>query len=162
MEQTIYLARHAHAEDGSPDETRPLSSKGFKQMGRLVKGLRKNGFIQVDETWHSGLTRSTETARCLIDGLDLPETFIQTDGLAPYDNPKAIMKAIDATEKNILIVGHEPNLSALGSLLLSGEIDSTNFVFNKASILALSRLRAGEKSSKWDVQFHIWHRLFKS
>ncbi|MCH6257990.1 phosphohistidine phosphatase SixA [Puniceicoccaceae bacterium K14] len=162
MEQRIYIARHAHAEEGSPDESRTLSSKGFKQMGRLCKYLANNDMVKVDEIWQSGLVRATETAQCLHDGLVLDAPTKTVENLSPFDNPSSVVEAIDSTSNSILIVGHEPNLSALYSLLVSGKIDEQKIVFNKASILALSRLRAGDQKTKWEIQWHVWHKLFKS
>lgn len=162
MEQRIYIARHAHSVDGSPDETRPLSNKGFKQMGRLCKPLRRNQLIQVDEIWQSGLLRATETAQCLCDGLELNLPIKTVKDLRPYDHPKTIVDAIEKTEKSLLIVGHEPNLSALSSLLIAGDTESQKIVFNKASILCLTRLRVGKQSTPWEIQWHLWHKLLKA
>ena len=162
MQQTLYLVRHAHASPADADRDRPLSPKGEIQVERLSDGLRGKGLIAPSAIWASRLTRSLQTATLLKAGLDLDASISEQDGLAPFDSPQAAADHIQGSAASLMIVGHEPNLSALSSLLL---IDSDRFeriVFMKASILCLTRLSVGQQSTPWQIEWHLNHRLFKS
>ena len=162
MLQHLYLVRHAHALDDAPsDELRPLSPKGHKQCARLVKGFSKTQLIQVDTVWQSGLVRAYETADALTSGLQLDAQLTQKDGLAPFDNPLVIAAQLKELSLNCLVAGHEPNLSCLASLLLTGRTDFQRVVFPKASILCLSRMKVGAQSTDWQIEWHLNHKHFK-
>ncbi|MBK1878166.1 phosphohistidine phosphatase SixA [Pelagicoccus mobilis] len=162
MLQHLYLVRHAHALDDAPsDELRPLSPKGHKQCARLVKGFSKNRLIQVDTIWQSGLVRAYETAEALATGLELDAQLTQKDGLAPFDNPIAIATQLNELSLSCLVAGHEPNMSYLASLLLTGNGDFQRVVFPKASILCLSRMKVGSQSTDWQIEWHLSHKHFK-
>lgn len=162
MLQHIHLARHAHAEsDASSDALRPLSPKGHRQCARLVKAFSSNEMIQTTTVWQSGLVRSFETADALTKGLELPAAIIQKDGLAPCDDPTPIADQLNELDQNCLVVGHEPNLSYLASLLLAGDDSLQRIVFPKASILCLSRMKAGTQATPWQIIWHLSHKHFK-
>lgn len=163
MQQYLYLARHAHAVDDAPsDEVRPLSPKGRKQLARLIKGLKNRNLIVPELIWHSGLDRAVETARILKDGLYLSPALTTMPALAPFGDPANIVESIEEIRQgSCLIVGHEPHLSRLTSLLLSGDTAFERVVFQKASVLCLSRLKSGDQTTPWQIEWHLSHLLFK-
>lgn len=162
MIQHLHLVRHAHAENDAPsDALRPLSQKGHRQCDRLVKAFSSNQMIQVTSIWHSGLVRAFETAEALANGLELPASLAQKDGLAPCDDPKAIAAELHASNQSRLLAGHEPNLSCLASLLLAEDDSFQRIVFPKASILCLSRMKVGSQSTPWQIVWHLSHKHFK-
>ena len=162
MLQHLYLVRHAHALDDAPsEELRPLSQKGHKQCARLVKAFSKSNLIQVDTIWHSGLVRAYETAEALSDGLELNAQLIQKDGLAPFGNPRPVAVQLKELSLSCLVAGHEPNLSYLCSLLLTGGSDFQRVAFPKASILCLSRMKVGSQATDWQIEWHLSHKHFK-
>ena len=161
MEIRLYLARHAHADPAFTDETRPLSSKGKKQVRRLCDGFSRSGLLQPESIWHSGLTRAEETAQGLASGLKLEVPLIQKSGLSPFDDPASILGLIDSFRCSILIVGHEPNLSYLARLLVDPNLGREPIVFPKASVLCFSRLVVGSQHTPWQIEWHISHRFFK-
>ena len=57
--------------------------------------------------------------------------------LEPEDDPRAIALRIKTATKALAIVGHEPHLSTLGSLLITGKMEPSVFVMKKCSALAL-------------------------
>lgn len=161
MLQNLYLVRHAHAVDDAPsDALRPLSPKGHKQISRLVHGLSQQS-LHIETIWHSGLVRAVETAEGLAEGIEWDAPLKQVDGLAPFDDPTGLAAQINEMNEHILIAGHEPNLSHLASLLIAGHSDFQRITFAKASILALSRLKAGPQSTPWNIEWHLSHRFFK-
>lgn len=162
MLQHIHLARHAHAEaDASSDALRTLSPKGHRQCARLAKAFSRNQMLQATTVWQSGLVRAFETAEALAHGLALPAAIIQKDSLAPCDDPSPIAEQLNALDQNCLVVGHEPNLSYLASLLIADDDSFQRIVFPKASILCLSRIKAGTQTTPWQIVWHLSHKHFK-
>lgn len=163
MEIKLYLARHAHASDHASDELRPLSEKGRKQARRLAKGLLHSGQATPAANWHSHLRRAVETAE-ILGSLLAPETPLREKrGFAPYDSPAATLALVDALRESTMIVGHEPQLSGLAGLLLA-TADGKPFdriALPKASILCLSRMVAGDQATRWQIEWHVHHKLFK-
>ncbi|MDQ8182729.1 phosphohistidine phosphatase SixA [Pelagicoccus sp. SDUM812005] len=162
MIQHLYLLRHAHAESDAPsDALRPLSPKGHRQCARLAKAFASNQMLQTAAIWQSGLVRSYETAENIALGLELEVPLQQRDGLAPCDDPTPVAAKLNALDHNCLVVGHEPNLSYLASLLLAGDDSFQRIVFPKASILCLSRMKVGPQSTPWQIVWHLSHKHFK-
>lgn len=160
MEQSLYLVRHAHASDSQPDSERPLSPKGRNQIERISKALQEKGLIEPSLIWHSPYLRAVETANLLHEGLGLSVPFETIAGLTPFDNPSAVAERIDPSESSVMVVGHEPNLSTLASILLSGTQSFECIVFPKASILHLTRLRIRDQCTPWQINWHINPKLF--
>ncbi|NEQ69271.1 MAG: hypothetical protein F6K21_28040, partial [Symploca sp. SIO2D2] len=158
MEQKLYIARHAHAGVAETDEARPLTERGWKQIHRLVSTFKGTTHIAPKVIWHSHLLRATETATGLREGLALSGCReIEKSGLAPYDDPELIAEEIHGLEESTLIVGHNPHLSSLVTLLLQSECDRV--VFPKASILCLSRMKVGTQSTQWQIEWHVHQKL---
>ena len=161
MEQTLYLVRHAHAAAFQPDSERPLSAKGKKQIERISSALREKGLVEPSAIWHSPYLRAIETATLLHEGLGLSVGLETVDGINPFDDPSKIAERIHPSNEDIMVVGHEPNLSSLASLLLSGSQSFQCIVFPKTSILSLARLKVGDQSTPWQIAWHISHKHFK-
>ncbi len=161
MEQSLYLVRHAHASEFRPDDERPLSPKGKKQIERISKALRGKGLIEPSVFWHSPYLRAIETATLLHEGLGLSTPFKTVAGLTPFDNPTSAAELIDPSSEDTMVVGHEPNLSTLAAILLSGTQSFECVLFPKASILNLTRLKVRGQSTPWQINWHISHKLFK-
>lgn len=146
----IFLIRHAHAVDATEDPKRPLSKKGHKQVKRLAKFLRQNEALTTTECWHSPLVRSRETAELLTAQLGAPVKLIEVAGLEGGDDPSKIADKLKTRRTPVAIVGHEPHLSALASLLVVGATEPPRFVLKKSSALALDRDEGG-----WAVRWQI-------
>ncbi len=146
----LYLIRHAHALDGLDDQARPLSAKGRQQVKRLAKFLRASGACAPAEIWHSPLVRAAQTAELLARGLKREFPRREVAGLAPHDDPREIAARLARTKKSVALVGHEPHLSALASLLVVGEAKPPRFVLKKCAALALDP--AGRR---WRVRWQV-------
>ena len=127
----LYIIRHAIAEEpGTPgyedDSQRPLTERGRKKMRKIAKGL-KGLEKPVDLILTSPYLRATQTAEILAKTLDLEEDkIIQTDHLSPTGYADNLIQAINekySNIENIALVGHEPYLSGLVSMLLAGDPD---------------------------------------
>lgn len=125
----LYIVRHAIAEqrDSSSEEEdsqRPLTDAGRKKFRQVVRGLSQLG-TQIDLILTSPYLRAADTARILQKKLDLEkDKLVIMENLSPVGDPDRLMKEISeqyGAVNNIALVGHEPALSRLISVLLSGD-----------------------------------------
>jgi len=112
----LVLWRHAEAEDGMPDMTRPLTAKGRKQARQLAEWLRsrlpKHTRILV-----SPARRTLQTVEALTDKFEVMHE------LAPGAAPAALLAACGWPDRKgaVLIVGHQPTLGLMASTLIAGQ-----------------------------------------
>jgi phosphohistidine phosphatase len=148
----LYLIRHAHAVDPGENPQRPLSHRGREQVAQLVTFFRANSALrQVTDIWHSPLLRARETALLLSTGLRLTARISEAPGLQPEDPVAPVAERIVAfAASDLVLVGHEPHLSALATLLVTGEERTALFDFKKAGVLALT-----STDGTWNVAWQI-------
>ncbi len=147
---SLFLIRHAHAVSADENPNRPLSPRGRQQVRRLAAFLAKSGGFGCAELWHSPLARSIETAGRLVQHLGLEARLTLTPGLEGDDPPDRIAARLRSRRAPLALVGHEPHLSALATLLVSGRTEPSGFVLKKCAVLALVR-RAGAWSVLWQI-----------
>jgi phosphohistidine phosphatase len=126
----IYVVRHAIAEQRKANSTeqedsqRPLTDEGRKKMGRIARGLKETG-VQIDLILSSPYIRAVDTARILHRRLNLDKgKLVVMDNLSPVGDPRQLVREINerfSAVNNIALVGHEPGLSRLTAVLLSGD-----------------------------------------
>jgi phosphohistidine phosphatase len=150
MPLLLYLVRHAHALDMANDDVRPLSEKGRQQIARLAKFLGPSGAFCPDELWHSPLVRARETAELLLEHLRLEVPRHVHRELESAANPELIADKLSRGGGALALVGHEPHLSCLASLLVTGSTSPTVFSMQKAAVLALE-----PGLHRWSVRWHI-------
>lgn len=150
----LYLIRHAHAGDAATDAERPLSAEGRRQVGRLAEMLRAGGGFHPREIWHSPLLRAQQTAEVLAGALGLRVPVREAPDLRPDDSPARVAARLDPFAQPLAIVGHNPHLAGLGSLLVAGSVHPEIFIMRKASILALEPAR-GTRAGGWAVSWHL-------
>jgi phosphohistidine phosphatase len=148
----LYLLRHAIAAERDPykypdDALRPLTATGSKKMIRIADALYKMG-LQVDLILSSPFLRARQTAEIARKRLHLrKDRLLLIDALAPSGDPGQLIKEIQNKfmVDRLLLVGHEPDLSNLISLLLSGDT-SIPVTMKKAGIccLSIAQLVAGK------------------
>lgn len=146
----LYLIRHAHAEDGIRDAVRPVSAKGQSQIRDIGHWLRKAQAVEAEEIWHSPLRRSAETAALLAKRLRLKVPLREIAGLKPQDDPHAVLRRLRELKAPVAIVGHDPHLSALASLLVTGNAEPPSFVLKKCAVLRLDATGPG-----WGVRWLV-------
>jgi len=133
----LYLIRHAEAADTAPDNARALTARGRHEVATLAHFLRRTKAFCPDEIRHSPLVRARETAQLLARDLDLKAPLRETAGLTPEDDPHTIVAALAGVTHAVALVGHEPHLGALASLLVTGTSDPVVFAMKKGAVLAL-------------------------
>ncbi len=156
----LYLVRHAHAVTEEHDLTRPLSPRGVETALLLADFFRENRAFCPLQVWHSPLRRARETAEILTRSLQLDAGLVETPGLLPEDEVEEIAIRLAAFTSNqpLAIVGHEPHLSALATLLVRGKPHPTAFTLKKGAVLALERTSEVHKKTgepRWVVSWQI-------
>ena len=156
----LYLIRHAHAVSEQENPSRPLSPRGRLDTARLASWLRANRALDPSQLWHSPLERSRETAAILAHGLDLDTVIVETPGLLPEDDPTEMAERLETfpSAANLALVGHEPHLSALATLLVRGKRKPAAFEIKKGAVLALEPSGDVHKRTgrpRWHVCWHI-------
>jgi phosphohistidine phosphatase len=140
----LYLLRHAIAgerdEEKYPDDgQRPLTRAGTKKMIKIAQALSKMG-VKIDLILSSPLLRARETAEIAREHLRLEkDCLVLVDQLAPLGDPSQLITEIQTKylHERLLLVGHEPDLSNLISLLLSGDT-TLSITMKKGGICCLS------------------------
>jgi phosphohistidine phosphatase len=138
---TFYVVRHGIAEDAAPggdDGARRLTPEGRRKMRGVVRGLRILG-VEPDVLLTSPLVRAKETADVLIGGLRSAPEPRTLEALTPDSSPEDTLKALRqfARSQQVMVVGHEPNLSSLLALLLTGSPDGVPIELKKGACAAV-------------------------
>ncbi len=97
----------------------------------------------------SPFLRAKQTAEIVADELKLRKHLKFSDGLVPGGNPDVLIQALDELKpapENILLVGHEPSLSQLISLLVFGDANAAVIQMKKGGLckLQIGELRHGQ------------------
>ena len=71
-------------------------------------------------------------------------------GLTPDDSAGLIVKKLRNVHRPIAVIGHEPHLGALASLLVTGKAKPSRFVLKKCAALRLDRI-----DGAWMVRWHV-------
>jgi phosphohistidine phosphatase len=118
---------------------------------QIAAFFRASGALQPGHVWHSPLWRACETAEILARGLGLSrKALVETSGLLPDDDPAAIVRQFAAVGEDLALVGHEPYLGALATLLVVGKGKPSAFEFKKGAVLCLERTGAS-----WQIRWYF-------
>lgn len=120
----LYILRHGKAEPFGrrypSDHTRPLAPKGRRRTELSVRGM-KAANVNVDRIVSSPLLRARQTAEIVHEGLGLTEEIEFSDALASGNLGRIIAAVQPHSWRNgVMLVGHEPTLSELISMMASG------------------------------------------
>ncbi len=126
----LYVLRHGVAEERNilkypDDRERPLTRKGIVRLTQQVRGMNALG-IRPDLILTSPLRRAVQTADIVHDGLSRKAQREFSESLAPWAEPREILDELSeahASKRAVMVVGHEPHLSNLVSLVSSGTLD---------------------------------------
>jgi phosphohistidine phosphatase len=149
----LFFLRHAKAcprgPKYRPDSKRPLTREGEKTMREAAAGIQKLD-LSFDLILTSPYARALRTAEILAGANDSKKLFV-TNHLAAEAEPQEVVTEIVenfSTLENIVLVGHEPFLSGLISILLTGK-PGMKIDFKKAALCKLSveDLRFGDCAS---------------
>jgi phosphohistidine phosphatase len=163
----VYLVRHAIAEDRDserwPDDAeRPLTRDGIERFQRAAAGLRRVA-PGVDTQLSSPYVRARQTAEILHDvtGWPEPEFSEALEAVSPPAAAVEVLKSVDANV-TLALVGHEPFLSSLASLLLAGNDAAVSFELKKGGVICLAfpgTCKPGAAVLRWHATPKLLRRL---
>jgi len=118
----LFLVRHADAVDETlwlRDPHRHLTPHGRRQARELGDRMRWHDCLPT-HIWTSPLVRAVQTAELVAGGLHSEAAVEVRPALAPEGSPREVVVAIRALAAGsaVLVVGHEPSLSAIGALVI--------------------------------------------
>jgi phosphohistidine phosphatase len=116
----IYLVRHGDAvpeDDAGSDRDRWLSARG-REAARILARLLRETKVEPDAIVCSPLPRAVQTAELVAAGLDYLAPIIALRCLEPSAHPRVAAGEVQRAGMRVIVVGHEPSISALGALLL--------------------------------------------
>jgi len=143
----LFILRHASAgtRRANPllDVKRPLDKEGKRhclQLAYVLNALK----VQFDLIVSSPLKRSLQTASLIGTETGYEAQILHSNGLAPSATLKDFHKLLKdcAHAENLLVVGHNPNLTAfLGSLLVPAGTTPASIRLRKGSLARLNLAR---------------------
>ena len=123
----LYLLRHAIAaergtSDYGSDAERPLTDEGVAKMRRLARSMKALG-LEFEAIVSSPYLRARQTAEVVAKVLGWGEPVLLTPLLAPDGDRRELVSWLNrdyGEGKGVMLVGHEPYLSELASVLSAG------------------------------------------
>jgi phosphohistidine phosphatase len=112
----VFLVRHAHAEKGEPDESRPLSERGRAEARLCAEALTARDDPPALVVT-SPLLRARQTAEEIARAADV-EVRVD-ERLAPGATADLLREAIGGEDGPVAAVGHQPDCSHI-ALALTG------------------------------------------
>lgn len=162
----LYVMRHGIAEDASADgddRSRRLTPRGRRRIERATAGLRALE-LPLDAVATSPLPRAAETAAIVAAGLpDVPAPR-ELEALEPDVPAAETLRALRlfARSRHLLLVGHEPNLSQLLALVLTGSPDGATLAMKKGGCAAVeltALVPRGGATLRWLLPPRVLRRI---
>ena len=151
----LYILRHGIAVDlGTPtfltDADRPLTPKGEQKLEQIAKAMAALE-LSFDLILSSPYLRARQTAEIVAKAFSARKRLEFTDSLTPGASPRKLIELLKHRQpppESVLLSGHEPFLSALISLLISGE-PGLSVVMKKGGLckLTIESLKPGRCAS---------------
>lgn len=149
----LLLLRHGPAvEFGTPgyerDSERPLTPEGRRKTRAVARALATLE-VSPEVILTSPLVRAHQTAEIVATALRIKKRMLICEHLASGGDAKRLIAAINRRHANaelVMLVGHEPDLSSLASLLLTGTASGAGIEMKKGGVCLLEtdELRAGK------------------
>jgi phosphohistidine phosphatase len=108
----LVLVHHADALGPEIDPQRPLSSRGLAEAAALAARASADGLAPA-AIWHSGKLRARQTAEAFLRVCSPFAEFRMVHGLRPEDPPQFLRRELALEERDVMAVGHMPNLSSV-------------------------------------------------
>ena len=153
----LYLIRHGIAEERSPDvedEKRVLTAKGREKTQQVAKRLYELG-LRFELILTSPLARARQTAE-ILQTCGLSSQIKESSHLSPEGDFRLWLSWLEqkqmlATDTQLALVGHEPDLGQWAEMLIWGKLkqelafaenspddDSAALVLRKAGIIGIN------------------------
>ncbi len=118
----IWLLRHGQAEpQARRDAERELTAHGRKEVLQSAGHLAGH---PLDGILASPYVRAQQTAELVREALGFDGAVGTAPWLMPDDDPRDVLRFLDnRSERNLLLVSHQPLIGSLGGLLVHGSRD---------------------------------------
>lgn len=118
----LLLWRHADAAEGNPDIARTLTSRGLKQSQRMARWLEHHAPANL-RILVSPATRTRQTMEAWHQDYEV------TSAVGLDASPQSLLEAVGWPEEEgaVLVVGHQPTLGQVASILLRDEDSMLSF-----------------------------------
>lgn len=161
----LYLVRHAvafarDAQTWPDDRERPLTPRGIKRFRQAARGLRAlNATVNV--VLSSPAVRAWDTAIILERAAKWPSP-LPCEALESGLSPTAALAALQPYRavNAVALVGHEPHMHELASLLLTGDGGRAAVEFRKGGV-ALLRLDDPAVPGTATLLWHVTPKLLR-
>lgn len=145
----LYLVQHGEARSKEEDPERPLSEKGVADVSKVASFLGKMK-IPLENISHSGKARAAQTANILKEHVNPRVRPLESDGLAPMDEPDIWAARLEGVDADTMLVGHLPHMGRLASVLLCGDPEAAVVAFRMGGVLCLGKQEGG-----WAIQWMV-------
>jgi len=135
----VLLLRHAIAEEatqGQRDDERRLTGEGKRKLREVVAGMKALE-LPVEAILTSPLRRAVETAAIVHECFERA-ALEEVAALKPGGDPDAVLAALADHPSAVVIVGHQPDLGELASILLVGSPGLVPLPFKKAGLAGIT------------------------
>ena len=140
----LYVLRHGLAVDLNArrlakDSDRPLTLEGKRKLRQIAKAMQALD-LSFDLILSSPYLRARQTAEIVAEAFSARKRLDFSENLIPGGSAKGLIKCLndlDPMPENVLLVGHEPDLSQFISLWVTGSADSS-FVLKKGGLCKLT------------------------
>ncbi len=151
----LYIMRHGLANEPTPkgdDAARKLTEKGVDKIRKAAVGLSA-GKIAFDMILSSPIARAAETANLVAQELGGPKPRL-LPALSTGASPAGALEALRKLRlpESVLVVGHEPTLSRLASLMLTDSSEALGIRLKQGGLIALEfpdRIESGTAQLRW-------------
>ena len=124
----LYILRHGIAVDPAAhgfakDADRPLTPEGKRKLGQIA-GAMEALELSFDLILSSPYLRARQTAEIIAEALKARKWLELSDSLTPGGSARKLVDLLNHLQpppESVLLVGHEPYLSGLISLLVAGD-----------------------------------------
>ncbi|MEE3202191.1 MAG: phosphohistidine phosphatase SixA [Acidobacteriota bacterium] len=132
----IYLVHHGQATDATVNAQRPLTTLGQRAVERLAGRLVEQGICPA-ELLHSGKLRARQTGNVLLTTCNPAAQFVMVRGLQPADPSDIMADRLAGEQREIMLIGHMPNLPRLLRRLIGRIGDKHEVEFPPHGVVAL-------------------------
>jgi phosphohistidine phosphatase len=147
----LYLVQHGEALSKEEDPSRSLSAKGKEDVLKVSEFVKKLN-VDAEQILHSGKTRALQTARILKERIAADADIMETEGLAPMDEPETWLARLTGMNGNTILVGHLPHLGRLAKLLVCGNKEKDMISFETGCMVCLQRSVDGNWTIDWLIK----------
>jgi phosphohistidine phosphatase len=140
----LYILRHGiatelNAQVLAKDADRPLTPEGKRKLWQVAEAMAALE-LSFNLVLSSPYLRARQTAEIIVEALKARKRLELSDSLTPDGSAKKLVDLLNHLQpppESVLLVGHEPYLSGLISLLVSGDA-SLAVVMKKGGLCKLS------------------------